>query len=336
MKSSPDPAPSVAMSGEHAERVVLVTGASAGLGLALSRQLLNTPYRLILTARLASLHRFAREGISESPRVWLRALNVTSDTDRQRVVKEANERWGGVDTLINNAGAAYRSVIEHATEEEFAEQLGVNFFAAMELIRLVLPGMRTKRNGHIINISSVGGMMAMPTMGLYSASKFALEGATESLWYEMRPLGIRVSLIEPGFIHSTSFQNTRYTAVASHSYSTPSDPYYKYYHTMANFVARRMNMARATPDDVAAVILRTMRQKKPQLRVPATIDAKVFEFFRRFLPRQFYHRLLYHFLPEVRSWADPAAAHLPQPHSDLSPAPVSKARRSEDRPSLVR
>ena len=89
--------------------------------------------------------------------------------------------------------------------------MDVNFRSPMELTRLVLPGMRAKRAGRIITVSSVGGMMAMPTMAAYSASKFALEGAHEALWYEVRPWGIRVSLVQPGFVHSDGFQKVRYT-----------------------------------------------------------------------------------------------------------------------------
>lgn len=127
------------------------------------------------------------------------------------MVAEAEARWGGVDVLVNNAGVAYRAVVEHVTEEDRLRQFGVNFLGPMEMVRLCLPSMRKKRAGRIINVSSVSGMMAMPTMGVYCASKFALEGASEALWYEVKPWNIRVTLVQPGFINSDSFQNTRTT-----------------------------------------------------------------------------------------------------------------------------
>ncbi|MBI3878758.1 MAG: SDR family NAD(P)-dependent oxidoreductase [Verrucomicrobia bacterium] len=282
--------------------VVLVTGASTGLGLALARKLLPTPHRLILTARESSLPRFAAAGISESDRVWLRALDVTSAAERQRVVDEADAKWGGVDVLINNAGIAYRAVVEHITDDGRLDQMNINFRAPMELIQLVLPRMRAKRAGRIINLSSVGGMMAMPTMALYSASKFALEGATESLWYEVRPWNIHVSLVQPGFIHSNSFLNTRYTAASKRAHDDPASPYFHHYDRMARMIARLMNSTRHTHEHVAEVILRTMRQKNPPLRVAGTPDAHLFGLLRRFLPRGLYHRLLYGRLPEVKIW----------------------------------
>jgi NAD(P)-dependent dehydrogenase (short-subunit alcohol dehydrogenase family) len=173
-----------------------------------------------LTARAESLSRFAEAGIVESARVLLRPLDVTADDERRALIDEIENRCGGVDALINNAGVAYRSVVEHVTEQERLEQMGINFRSPMEMARLVLPSMRRKRAGRIINVSSVGGMMAMPTMSVYSASKFALEGATEALYYEVRPWNIRVSLIEPGFIHSTSFQKVHYTSLGFRSEGT--------------------------------------------------------------------------------------------------------------------
>ena len=296
---SPDDLPS------PAPQVVLITGASSGLGLALAKALLSTSNRLVLTARKSSLGRFEATGIKSNDRVSIRALDVTSAPDRERVIAEASQRWGGVDVLINNAGVAYRTVVEHFNEADDWEQMDVNFRGPMELIRLVLPGMRRKRAGRIINVSSVGGMMAMPTMALYSASKFALEGATESLWYEVRPWNIHVSLVQPGFIRSDSFRNTRYTEGSRRASDDRDDPYHTHYARMNSLITRLMERTRATPEKVAEVILRTMERAHPPLRVPATWDAHLFATLRRLLPRPIYHRFLYFRLPEVKTWGEP-------------------------------
>ncbi|MEE9385710.1 MAG: SDR family oxidoreductase [Nannocystaceae bacterium] len=284
--------------------VVLVTGASSGLGLAMARQLLQLDYRLVLTARERALPRFAEAGIEDSERVRLRALDVTRIEQRRAVVDEAQADWGGVDVLINNAGVAYRSVVEHVTEDERFAQLDVNFMSPMALARIVLPAMRAKRRGRIINVSSVGGMMAMPTMSAYSASKFALEGASEALWYEVRPWNIRVTLVEPGFISSDSFANTRYTQASLASSSDVRDPYHEHYVNMAPFIAKVMRLTVATPESVARTVIRTIRSRHPPLRVPATIDAHLFALLRRMLPRGLYHRVLYAALPGIRTWGE--------------------------------
>lgn len=286
---------------------LLLTGASTGLGLAIARQLLATRrFHLILTARARSLPRFAEAGIVESETLWLRALDVAVPEERQAVVAEIDAKLGGVDVLINNAGVAYRAVVEHFTEEARLDAMLINFRGPMDLIRLVLPGMRAKRMGRILNISSVGGMMAMPTMALYSASKFALEGATEALWYEVRPWNIKVSLIEPGFIHSDSFRKTRETMTSHEAIVDPGDPYHAHYEHMAGLIEKLMSLTRASPEAVARTIVRVLGRSNPPLRVPATWDAHAFSLLRRLLPRGLYHQVLYRLLPRIDVWGPPS------------------------------
>ena len=215
----------------------MITGASTGIGLATARALCGTKYRVILTARQKSLPRFAAHAIEESARVRIRPLDVTNPEEREAVLAEAQRDWNGVDVLINNAGVSYRAVVEHVLEEERLAQMNVNFRSPMEMIRLVLPGMREKRRGRIITISSVGGMMAMPTMAAYSASKFALEGAHEALWYEVRPWGVRVTLVQPGFVHSDGFQKVRYTEQSDRSEQELAEPYHEHYVNMSPFLS---------------------------------------------------------------------------------------------------
>ena len=286
-----------------ADPVVLLTGASTGIGLALARKLFAWPSgRIVLTARAASLARLEQQGLCESDRIWLRPLDVTDVGQRHRVIDEIDDQLGGVDILINNAGIVFRSVTEHIDEDETLTQLNTNYLAPMDLIRIALPKMREKGYGRIINISSVSGMMAMPTMGAYSGSKLALEGATESLWYEMKPWGVRITLVQPGFIHSNSFQNVIPSKLARTAIEDPSDPYYAVYRSMAPFIERLMSLARATPDDIADRVLATLLQKNPRLRVFATIDARFFYILRRTLPRRVFHALLYRALPQIRQW----------------------------------
>ena len=314
-------------------KTVLITGASTGIGLALARRLLAKGYFLVLTARESSLHRFGE--ILPEPRrdVWIRSLDVTSRNDRHRLIDEINDQLGGVDILINNAGVAFRSVIEHVTVEEQLRQFDVNFNAPVSLARLALTRMREKRDGRIINVSSVGGMMAMPTMSIYSASKFALEGATEALWYEVKPWNIKVSLVEPGFIHSDAFLNTRHTEQSLSSVKDDSEAYHSHYYFMARFIEYWMRHAIATPDSVARKIERIMESGSPPLRCPATIDAHAFAIMRRLLPQRLYLNVLYRLLPSVRSWGEhttePSATPAEEQVAAIS-AQVAEAHRRAD------
>lgn len=290
--------------GRSTARVVLVTGAGSGIGLALARALLPTNYRLVLTARAASLPRFAEAGIFENERIRLRPLDLCVPEQGEQLVDELQRTWGGVDILVNNAGICYRAVIEHLEDRDELHQFNVNFFGAMHLIRLVLPGMRARRAGHIINLSSVGGMMAMPTMGAYSASKFALEGASEALWYEMKPWGVHVTLVEPGFVRSSSFENALFTERSRAAFEDPNLVYHPYYAHMIGMISKLMYGSPTAPDDIARRIVRLMARRRPPLRVAVTLDAHLFDLLRRFLPKRLYHRILYWGLPHRREWAN--------------------------------
>ena len=159
--------------------------------------------------------------------------------------------------------------------------------------------MREKEVGRIINVSSVGGMMAMPTMGVYSASKFALEGISEALYNEMIPWHIKVTLIQPGFIRSNSFKNVLVSDAAREAVENHAT-YANYYYHMGRFIVRLMNRASTTPEKIAERILKIMRAPDPPLRVAASIDAHFFTLMTRLLPRRLCHYLLFRNLPGVQ------------------------------------
>jgi short-subunit dehydrogenase len=188
------------------------------------------------------------------------------------------------------------------SDSEEKDQFNTNYFGPVALIRAVLPKMRSSGRGKIINVSSVSGMLAMPTMSSYSASKYALEGMSEALWFEVRPLGINVSLIQPGFVQSKSFQNVKYSSQSGPEHGIEG-LYADYYQHMTPFIERLMGYSLTTPASVAKKILKVIRQRNPPLWVPATLDATIFYYLRRFVPRRILLELLFATLPRVKLWA---------------------------------
>jgi len=258
-------------------------------------------YRVVVTARASSLS-VLNQKFTPTDRFLIRSLDITQEKERTQLIAEITEKWSGVDILINNAGISYRAVVEHMSDAEEQHQFATNYFGPVGLIRAVLPHMRKVGRGKIINVSSVSGMLAMPTMGSYSASKYALEGLSEALWYEVRPLGINVSLIQPGFIRSKSFLKVKYTEKSSPQIDFQG-LYSDYYQNMTPFIERLMGLSLTTPQDVAARILKVIKKEKPPLWIPATVDAMFFYYLRRFVPRRFLMMLLFAGLPRVRKWA---------------------------------
>lgn len=289
-------------SSQNFKPVILVTGCSSGIGLALAKALWNhTEFRVVITARSKSLDKLKVQ-FQENERFLIRELDVTDEQDRIRLINEINKAWGGVDILVNNAGISYRAVVEHMTEKDEQLQMATNYHGPMGLIRLVLPHMRDTGRGKIINVSSVSGMLAMPTMASYSAAKFALEGASEALWYEMRPFGVSISLVQPGFIHSNSHKNVYHTPQSDPTLNW-SGPYCDFYKNMTPFVEKMMNMSLTTPEKVAKHIIKAIKNENPPLWIPATLDAIVFYYLRRLLPRRVFLPFLYWCLPGARHWA---------------------------------
>lgn len=282
--------------------VVLITGCSSGLGKALAEMFYSLPeYRVVITARPQSLPELYHQ-FKQSERFLIRPMDITDELQQKSVMKEILRKWQGVDVLINNAGISYRAVIEHMDKDAELHQLGTNYLGPMSLIRQVLPRMREKGRGKIINISSVSGMVSMPTMASYSASKHALEGSSEALWYEVRPFGINVSLVQPGFVRSESFQRVYFSKKAKQSHILEG-PYSDYYQFMSPFIRRLMNLSPTTPEKIALKILKVIRTPNPPLWVAVTPDAKMFVLLRKILPRGIFHKLMMKFLPGTRVWA---------------------------------
>ncbi|WP_338846022.1 SDR family oxidoreductase [Massilia sp. W12] len=264
---------------------ILLTGASSGLGAALAVELAARGHQVWATMRqpekkLALLDAAAARGMTlDSMAVHIDQLDVENADSVQASVARMLHDWGGVDVLINNAGAGFLRPFEQTTADDWRWVMEVNFFGALRCTQAVLPAMRAARQGHILNISSVGGLVGQPFNELYCAAKFALEGFTEALAVYMEAgFNLHFTLVEPGGIQSDFAKN-----VLARMPGTPpaeDDPY-------APLLAGYIHRARSRkPEDVAhiyqssaqvaQVIADCMEQEQPPLRLRTSPWAEEF------------------------------------------------------------
>jgi len=173
--------------------VWLITGCSTGFGRALAELLIGRGYRVVVTARQPA----EAADLAVRGETLVLKLDVTDQSEVVEVIAAAEKRFGRTDVLVNNAGIGYFSAIEDGDDQQVRGLFDVNVFGLSRMIRAVLPGMRRHASGSIVNISSVGGLRSFPSLGYYSATKFAVEGLSEALWQEIEPLGLKVMVVEP-------------------------------------------------------------------------------------------------------------------------------------------
>jgi NAD(P)-dependent dehydrogenase (short-subunit alcohol dehydrogenase family) len=175
--------------------VWFVTGCSTGFGRDLARALIDRGHRVVATARNVESIKSLAAG--KDDQVLALELDVTNRVQAEFAVEVAEREFGRIDVLVNNAGIGYFAAIEESDELEVRKMLDVNLFGLARMTQFVLPGMRARRSGHIVNIASIGGLRAFPAVGFYNATKFAVVGLSESLALEVEPLGIKVTIVEP-------------------------------------------------------------------------------------------------------------------------------------------
>lgn len=236
------------------DSVVLITGASSGIGKACAEYLARKGYQVFGTSR------HAPQNPEMSPTgLTLFRMDVNDDRSVQEGVAFVLQRAGRLDAVVNNAGFGIAGSVEDTSVEEAKAQLETNFFGTFRVCRAVLPVMRAQGHGTIVNISSLGGIIALPFQGFYSASKFAVEGLTEALRLEVRPFGIRVVLVEPGDIR-TSFTDRRVRVAAS------DNPAYAPYFERVMRIVEADERNGAPPEVVARVVERILRHPNPAPR----------------------------------------------------------------------
>jgi NAD(P)-dependent dehydrogenase (short-subunit alcohol dehydrogenase family) len=249
---------------------VLITGCSSGFGLLAALHFARRGHRVVATmrtpARDETLSRAARD---EKLPVTILPLDVCDPAQVTTTVARAEADHGPLDVLVNNAGIELRSSIEDADEADIRRQFDTNVFGTVRMMQAVLPGMRERRAGTIVNLSSIAGLVSRPYGGCYAASKHALEAITEALHYEVAPFGIRVALIEPGQYATRLLDNAW-----NGGRFTPASPYWERSALFDQRIKRLVpDGERADPDEVARLICDVSLGAKPGLRHLAGSDA---------------------------------------------------------------
>jgi len=272
------------------EKTALITGASSGFGLLTTVTLAHRGWHVLATMR--DLNR--REKLESAAKaagvlqnIEFHALDVTNAKQIATLADEIAQRLTPLDAIVNNAGFALPGFADDITDAELREQFETNFFGATAVTRAFLPQLRRQGSGHIVMISSISGRMGFPGVGSYAASKFALEGWTETLRYELKPLGIQVALVEPGAFETDIWTRN---AKLSAGLLDPNSP------NAARIPAWRSRVEgqrkKADPQVVADTIVAVLENPSPRLRYVVGTDAKAGLLLRKLLPWSLFERLI--------------------------------------------
>ncbi|GAB3241655.1 oxidoreductase [Mycolicibacterium hippocampi] len=237
----------------------LITGCSTGIGREIARAALEAGHSVVVTARRTET--VADFTADYGDRAVAVALDVTDKDQIANAVHTADEIFGGIDVLVNNAGNGYLSAIEEGEDEAVRKLFDTNYFGVVDTIKAVLPAMRARRSGHIVNISSMTGLVANPPNAYYSSTKFALEALTEALAQEVKPFGIKVTAIEPGAFR------TDWAARSMWESSTPISDYDDNVGARKTMIKEFANHLPGDPRKVAEAVLMVTTLNEPPLRL---------------------------------------------------------------------
>jgi short-subunit dehydrogenase len=259
-------------------KVVLITGISSGLGKETATYLAEKGYRV---------YGSSRRTIEHDPKVSLVNMEITDPQSVEYAVNQILQKEGQIDVLINNAGMGISGAVEECSYTEARLQIETNLFGQLYAIQAVLPSMRKRKNGTIINISSVGGVMGLPFQGLYSTSKFAIEGMSETLRMELREFNIHVVLINPGDFSTHFTANRKFIAKA-----TPESPYHQQFSKTLDVIIKD-ETGGLKPSVMARKIYAILQKKKPCPRyVIASAEQKLAVILKHILPDAWFFSIL--------------------------------------------
>lgn len=299
-------------------KIVLITGGTDGLGRAAAMRLAAEGYRVFAGGRNAE-RRAALDAEARENKLSLEGIemDVCDDTSVDRALEEIRRKAGPVDVLVNNAGIAIVAVMEEISLADLRRQFETNLFGAVRVTQRVLPHMRERRRGRIINMSSVSGRFSSSLFGPYAGTKFALEAISDALRLELRSFGIYVVLIEPGYI-PTNMGNASLELSQAYAGQAERSPYAAVYKGFRRSWKKTTTRPTLTPEDCARVVLRALRETPPKARYTVMRKAWLAGFARRFIPDRALDRMV------LRQYG----LHRPQANAGESPATASGAPAS--------
>jgi short-subunit dehydrogenase len=260
-------------------KTILITGASTGIGEAIAKLFIEKNWNVVATARDISQIKYEEDNVLKL------VLDVTKTETIIKAVSNTLNKYGKIDVLVNNAGYGLVGVLESINEKDITAQLDTNVVGIVRCIQAVLPNMRSNRAGTIINITSMGGLVAFPLYSPYHASKWAVEGLSESLMYELAPLGIKVKVVEPGAIN-TEF----YTRGMKHSWSDIED--YKNFEKTGMTYMNKVGAKAAHPSIVAEVVYKATTDNSRRLRYTSGKDAALLTRLHKLVPLSFFSKTM--------------------------------------------
>jgi len=273
------------------EKVAVITGSSSGFGLLTAVELASRSFRVVATmrdlGRSAKLEEAARAA-KVSDRIELRSLDVTNNELITAVVSGVVRDYGRIDVLVNNAGFAMAGFAEDIVLAELREQFETNFFGHVAVTKAVLPKMRAQGSGHVIMVTSIGGRTAQPTLSSYSSSKFALEGWSESLRMELRSVGIKVVLIEPGAYETDIWTRN---AKIGHRMLDGASPNAERGRRFRDWV-QSGGIKKRDAHEVSRLIARVAEDPNPKLRYLAGTDARLQLMLKTMMPWRWYEKMV--------------------------------------------
>jgi len=276
------------MESPNNQKVAIITGSSTGIGYETSLALARDGFLTYATMRnLDKAQNIKSAAAKESLPLHVTPLDVTDDLSVKNAVQSILSKEGRIDILVNNAGYVLGGAFEDLTIDEIKEQYETNFFGLIRVTQAVLPIMRKQKSGVIVNISSGAGRFGYPGHSAYISTKFAVEGISESMSYELEPFGIKVVIVEPGVIR-TNIVNTMVVARKSQD---PNSPYSQMMQKMANTFQELMKNS-SSPDLVANVVLKAVKDKNPNLRYLAGNDVEQWLGAKRNMSDEEFHKMM--------------------------------------------